>query len=71
LRRDVERPRKNQRDWKSDEHQQNHEAQRPTWQFPCRERRRSELDNAAGSNDVGRRNSICDVLPSKKPVIEC
>src|SRR4029077_8260369 len=58
LRRDVERPRKSQGDWKSDEHQQNHKAQRPVWQFPCRKGRRSQLDNAAGSNDVSRRHSI-------------
>ena len=58
LRRDVERPRKNQGDWKSDEQQQNHQAQRPAWQFPCWEGRRSQLDDAAGSNDVGRRHPI-------------
>src|SRR5262249_39613169 len=54
LRCDVERPRKNQGDWKSHEQQQNHEAQRPIWQFPCWKRGRSQLDDAASSNDVGR-----------------
>ena len=58
LRRDVERPRKNQSDWKSDEQQQNHQAQRPVWQFPCWKGGRSQLDDAAGSNDVGRRHPI-------------
>src|SRR5207237_8070437 len=43
---------------KTDKKRHNDQAQRPVWQFPCWESRRSELDDAAGRDDIRNRNAI-------------
>src|SRR5262249_2329816 len=58
LRRDVICPGKEQCDWKSDQQQYNYQAERPAWQFPRGENRRTDLNNESRGDDVSGGNSI-------------
>src|SRR5581483_5386 len=58
LRSDVVCPGKHERNWKAQEQQRDHQAQRPVWQLPRRKRSGRQLYHSSRRNDVGRRYAV-------------